>query len=396
MTSGRPSEVFLGGEVKFTASFRSWLISRGYDVTVVGRRLIGVEEIKPEESDQFSTESMLLPRTLELPYLVYMMGMLFTSIFFVPKIIAVNRRSGISIIHAQDTGYGGLPAVMASKILRVPVVISSHGLRYFTLSKTITGLFSKLALMFEYWLDYVTVRNADSVIVVASAQADFFLKIGVEKRKINRIPVGVKAKDFQPCSSVRQTVRKELGATDDVLVGSVGRLSPEKNLRALLEAFAEASKYVSNAKLILVGGGPDETSLRRMAQDKGIEDRTIFTGVRPDVSRLLSALDIFIIPSFTEGCPTSLLEAMSSSRAIVASDIPSIREIVKNNKEAILVNPYNVEELRLAIIELSHNEELRGRLGHDAAKRASNYDLSRVYPRIIRVYKKLIPKWRCA
>lgn len=158
-------------------------------------------------------------------------------------------------------------------------------------------------------------------------------------------------------------------------MGFVGRFSPEKNLEMLLEAFAETSKYVFDTKLILVGGGPIETSLRKLVHDKGIEDRVVFTGAKHDVS--------------ARGRPTSLLEAMSSCKAIVASNIPCIREIVKNDKEAILVNPNDIEELEQAILLLFNNEELRTRLGHNAAKRVRSYDVNVVYSRIVRTYEKL-------
>lgn len=387
VTSGRPSEVFLGGEEKFTLSFRSWLMSHAYHVTIVSRKLFGVEVIGSRESDEVSVESES-PATLQVPYLIYIVGMLITSFLLVLKIIEVNRRLRIAIIHAQDTGYGGLSAVISARILRIPVVISSHGIRHFTLNKILTDRFSKLLLIFEYWMDCIVARTADLVIVVASSQADFFFKIGVTK--VSVVPIGIDVHDFQAHKNERHAVRKELNLDDDIIVGFVGRFSPEKNLETLIEAFAEASKCVRAAKLVLVGGGSIEADLRRLVHNKGIDSQVVFTGIRRDIQRLLSAMDIFIIPSFTEGCPTSLLEAMSSCKAIIASDIPSIREIVNNNNQAVLVNPHCVQELEHAILLLSESEETRRILGRNAAERVHLYDANVVYSQIALAYGKLL------
>lgn len=107
------------------------------------------------------------------------------------------------------------------------------------------------------------------------------------------------------------------------------------------------------------------------------------------MNQLLSALDIFILPSYTEGCPTSLLEAMASGKAIIASNIPSIREIVSDGKEAILVDPNNANELKHAILLLHDDLNKRAQLGRKARERAKLYDVNIVYNRILKEYQNL-------
>jgi glycosyltransferase involved in cell wall biosynthesis len=302
-------------------------------------------------------------------------------------VVSVNRKSRIDLIHAQDTAYGGLAAIISAKILRIPVIISSHGIRYFTLKEVVKGC-SRLFLPFEYWLDAATVKNSNLVVTVSSQSRDFFSRF-VSANKIIVIPVGIETVLFEESKEVRKASRKSLNITGKyIAIGFVGRLSTEKNLFTLLEAFSKALDYNDKMKLVIIGAGPLKTKLDLFSRDKGFNDKIIFTGVRQDVNRLLSALDIFVLPSYTEGCPTSMLEAMAAGKAIIASDIASIREIVKNG-EAILVNPNDVDGFKKAIVHLYRDANLRESLGREAKETSKIYEAGEIYSRILKTYKEL-------
>ena len=391
LTAGRPSEVIVGGEERFTISLGKWLLSQGHKVTIVSRKLFGVEVV--EEPCDISTPNSYdkknTIRRLQLPYPVFILAMLSTSMLLALSIISLNRKLKISIIHAQDTGYGGLAAIVAAKLLRIPVVLSSHGVRYYTVGNALKGSAAALCLPWEYWLDLFTSRFANIVVNVSSVGEKFF-SVAIKKNKMRTIPIGIETSDFRADEEVGQTVRKNLGIQDDVLLGFVGRLAPEKNLFTLLDAFLEASNQAKKMKLLIVGTGPLESKLKSFSHDRGLDGKVVFTGVRSDVNRLLAALDIFLLPSFTEGCPTSLLEAMASENAIIASDIPSIREIVSSDNEAILVNPHDAEELEQAILKLYSNPKRRKELGRKAKNRAKQYDINIVNNEILELYKNLV------
>ena len=386
--SGRPSEVFYGGEEKFTGSLRNYLINQGHSVTVVGRKLFGVDVIKTNEVLLAPKTRFKQPRILHVPYLVYTLTLLATSLMFILKILEINRKSRLSILHAQDTGYGGLGGVIAAKLLRLPVIISSHGLRYNTIRNNLKG-FSKAFLPLEFNIESFVSRRANLLIVVSPSQKAFFHKMGVEKEKVVAIPVGIKISKFKTTEEKRRSMRKELGIQQETLFGFFGRLSPEKNLFSLLEAFAGALKQSTTIKLIVVGTGPLEEHLKRFCKANGVLGNIIFTGARTDIDELLSAVDVFILPSFTEGCPTALLEAMSSGKAIIASNINSILDIVKNGSEAILVHPCDSEEIKQAILLLSKDIILRNMLSRFAQEKVKQYDVDQIYPQILNAYRVL-------
>lgn len=295
------------------------------------------------------------------------------------------------MIHAQDTGYSGLAAVLSGKILRIPVILSSHGIRHKTLEPNIHGRFKKAWIKFEYSLDIFTASNTDSLIAINPSIKNYFEQIISKKRKIDFIPVPIKLKHFEFSEVNRDLIRKELEIDKKIIViGFVGRFSPEKNLLTLLISFAEVAQDNPLIKLVLVGTGVLETQLREYANKMGIEDKIIFCGVRYDIDRVLAGFDIFVLPSYTEGLSNALLEAMASGRSIVCSDIPANNVLVRHNQEALLVNPYNSQELTSAIKSLSSNVSLRSKLGYNAKIRASQYDEDIVFPKILQYYENLI------
>ena len=160
----------------------------------------------------------------------------------------------------------------------------------------------------------------------------------------------------------RQRARRELGIpTDALVIGSVGRLRREKGYRHLLKAFASVHARHKNALLVIIGEGPERLALQRETGELNLEPNVRLVGARHNASELIAAFDVFVLPSLYEGFGLVLLEAMSRARAIVASDLPAIREVVADEC-AILVEPANEHGLSRAILELIEVPERRRRL----------------------------------
>lgn len=173
------------------------------------------------------------------------------------------------------------------------------------------------------------------------------------------------------------------------VLGFVGRLSYEKNLFTLFDAFAAAVKSNSSLKLVLVGEGPLEFELKNRAGELGINDKVIFCGFRNDIGNILSSIDIFVLPSLIEGTSNALLQAMMESRAILCSNIPGNREIVTNDYEALMINPKDRDGFTNAILQLFSDEKLKNRLGRNARNTAAQYEEDVIFPKFIRFYQDL-------
>lgn len=121
-------------------------------------------------------------------------------------------------------------------------------------------------------------------------------------------------------ASKREKMRQQLGLTDELVIGHVGRFNPQKNHPFLLDVFAALLKKESDAVLLLVGGGDDMPEIQAKAEALGITERVRFLGVRSDVADLIQAMDVFVFPSLYEGLGIALVEAQAAGLPCVVSD----------------------------------------------------------------------------
>jgi glycosyltransferase involved in cell wall biosynthesis len=242
-------------------------------------------------------------------------------------------------------------------------------------------------------------EKADVVIPVNDFVKRELVRQGVSEQKILIIPNAIATGKFGKGRSprARSSLRREFGLKDDeVGLAFVGRLSYEKNLTTLLKAFANALPKFQRMKLLLVGDGPLRVELARLSVDLGIEGRVIFTGFRDDIERILDAIDVFVLPSYSEGLPTSLLEAMASGKAIIASDIPAIRDVLVDFRCAVPFSPFDADEIARAILMVCTSPKLRTDLGTHALEIVKRYDIRSVSRELAVVYWSLLNAWSSA
>lgn len=205
----------------------------------------------------------------------------------------------------------------------------------------------------------VAAQNADMV-------SEFFAGRWWRKR-VRLIPRGVDTTRFCPNGRHAGGLRDRLGVhADQVLFGCVAHLVAVKGHPTLLEALAQ----VPGAHLVVAGQPLDKeyvASLHDKVRDLEIEDRVHFVGPVGDVAQLLSELDAFVLPTWArwrmEGCPVSLLEAMSAALPCVATDIPGSRDVIEHARSGWLVAPEDVNELAGALEHLARDASLREQLG---------------------------------
>jgi len=134
------------------------------------------------------------------------------------------------------------------------------------------------------------------------------------------IPNAIDIRPFIFNPGTRELVKEELSLDGNFVVGHIGRFSETKNHMFLLNIFYELTKLRDDAVLVLIGSGPLEKMVKEKAFSMGLEKKVLFLGVRPDINRLLMAMDCFVLPSLYEGLPVVLVEAQASGLKAVVSD----------------------------------------------------------------------------
>ena len=215
--------------------------------------------------------------------------------------------------------------------------------------------------------------------------------------KIRVIPNGVDAAAYAGAAvAARVEARREIGAPEGaVVIGTVGRLSPEKNLGLFLDM---ASRIVSDAgpaaaaRFVVVGDGPSRAGLQAAAGGRlGLAGRVIFTGASQDVSRALAAFDVFVLTSSTEGLPNAVMEAMAAGLPVVATRVGGTAEVVEDGVSGHLVPPADAAALAARVLGLARDPESARRMGERGRERvASRFGVERMVAATAGLYDEVL------
>ena len=222
-------------------------------------------------------------------------------------------------------------------------------------------------------LDKFILKNFKKIVVVSTQVKEEILSFRIPKEKIIFINNGVDLRKFGVKTDL-QNLRKVLGINCfDKVIGTIGRLAPEKGHTYLIKAFCKIRLEFPDTKLLIVGDGPLRTHLQREAKNLGIENKVIFAGNRREVPDLLNLMDVFVLPSKVEAMPMALLEAIAARKSIVATKVGEVPKIINHNKEGILIESENTDELSKAVIFLLENKEAAGKFAENAYKKSLNF-----------------------
>jgi glycosyltransferase involved in cell wall biosynthesis len=179
------------------------------------------------------------------------------------------------------------------------------------------GLSNILASVFRPLLNSIsTVKMAPST----EAGEWLFGKRMMAKGEVYLMNNGVEVDKFTFNQDIRDTMRQELSLNDKFVIGHVGRFNIQKNHSFLLDIFAAIAEKCPEAVLMLVGQGELEQEIKNKAQALMLDDRILFMGIRPDINRLMMAMDVFVFPSLYEGMPNTIIEAQATGLPCIISD----------------------------------------------------------------------------
>jgi glycosyltransferase involved in cell wall biosynthesis len=240
-----------------------------------------------------------------------------------------------------------------------PLVISKHNDQTFYRGN--------VDIFVERWC----AARATTVICISQAVQRFFAArwSGDLGRRLSVLRYGL---DPAPYTLVddqaRAALRHEWGVSPEALLfGTVARLVPQKSLHTLITAFSHFRKRRPDveARLVMVGRGPLEASLRSLAEQLGVSNEIIWAGFRTDIPVVMNAMDVFVLSSIFEGFGLVLLEAMAASRPIVATRVSAIPEVVGDGGAGVLVRPETPDDMAMAMIDILSPDRRRdmGQLG---------------------------------
>ncbi len=306
-----------------------------------------------------------------------------TKIFL--ELVREFKKSNIQIIHThkyKDT----ILAAPAAKLCGIPHVVRTvHGLR-----EPFEGLQAFNMSCYEA-IERTVHRSCVDFIIGVSSQIEAKYKAQGQVSRVACIRNGIDL-EGKSVQTDRWLTRKELSVDwETCLIGTVGRLTPVKGIPYLLDAARILLRQGVNVKVLVVGDGSIRQDLLAQAGNLGVGERVVFLGHREDTDVLLQALDIFVLPSLSEGIPMALLEAMAASRPIVASRVGGIPEIIEDGVDGYLVEPMDVNTLAERCRRLIESPDVARKMGEQGRKRVEReFPATAMADRVVSVYKELL------
>ena len=319
-------------------------------------------------------------RVLTLPFLVRSIAPLndFSALFNLMKIFWQERPA---IVHTH-TSKAGILGRWAAFFAKVPVIVHTpHGHVFW-------GYFNKWKTSVFVFLERLTARITDSIITLTEHEKKDHLRFAIApETKFTVIHSGVDLSKFSGVTVDAFEMKKKLGISEGTfVVGTVGRLTPVKGQRYLLEAATKVLQQRPDTAFVFLGDGELLTELTEMASSLGIKDHVKFLGWRPDVADVMATFDVFVLPSLNEGMGKVLVEAMAMGKPIIASNVGGIPDLVTHGLNGLLVPPADADAMADAIVTLHGDPSKAKRMAEKGNLIAAGYSVDAMIQKIDRLY----------
>lgn len=329
-----------------------------------GHEVVGIcadgPMLKPLRAEGFRIEN--IPSARRLSPVVHIQALV--------ALVRIFRRERFDMVHVHTPSVS-LVARFAAAVAGVPkVAYTAHGFYFHDNMPTLL----RLVFIAAEWL---AGRCTDVLMTQSAEDADSARRYRLCRGTIEVIGNGVDLQAFHPPAEVseesRLSLRREFGAgpADRVIV-TIGRLVKEKGFAELFQAMrhVEAKLWVIGERLSSDYSGALAPMLKEIANDPDLRAKISLLGRRDDVPALLSAADVFVLPSYREGMPRSIIEAMASGLPVVATNIRGCREEVVDGDTGLLVPVRDARALATALNRLVDGPALRERMGRAGHQRA--------------------------
>ncbi len=373
----------MGGPALHVSYLAKGLQTRGYETTLVAGSLASGEGSMSFVAEELGVDIVTigqLHREVSARYDP-------VAIMHLVRVIR-EVRPHILHTHTAKAGTVGRLAAVLSGSARPPILVHTyhgHVLRgYFDPVRT--AVFRNL----ERTLAQVTTR----LVAVSPEVRDDLVELGVapaEQFSVIRLGIDLDGR-ITSGESDGSELRRLFGVPPEAfVVGWIGRMTTIKRVPDVLAAFRRLRALGVDARLCLVGDGPDREAIERRAHDLGIVRQTLFLGYQRDVAPYYAFFDALLLPSGNEGTPVVAIESLAAGTPVVASRVGGVPDVVDDGVDGLLVPVGDVEAIAAALERLAHDPELRARMGRAGRERViPRYRVERLVDDVDALYRELL------
>ena len=308
---------------------------------------------------------------------------------FGSKMKEIVKELKLDILHSHQPYSLGSEAMKFSKELDIPLVFTYH-IKYEDYSHYIPLVPNSIS---KKYIRKVTVgysNKCDAVISPSTAIKKLLEDHGI-KAPVKIIPSGINIDNFANDTGKKKKIREKYQIKqDEIVLITACRLTKEKNLEFLVNSFAKIAQKEKNVKFMIVGDGAVKKDLEKMAEEFGIKDRIIFTGLvdRTSIVSLYQASDIFVFASLTETQGLVAVEAMAAGNPVVAVRASGIEDIVKDGEDGSLTS-VSEEEFSKSVLKIIRDNDLRLKMSANAKTNSRKFEIAPWVDKVVELYKSL-------
>ncbi|KXH74450.1 MAG: hypothetical protein AM326_00180 [Candidatus Thorarchaeota archaeon SMTZ-45] len=308
-----------------------------------------------------------------------------------PSMLSILKKIDADVFHAHSYwNFSTNVACFISQLRKIPFLITSHGyqpFRYF-LGKFLRTFYLKT-------IGGYTLSNLDKMILYHPQDKHILMSLGVPEAKIEIIPNAITLEEFNPDIDGSDFIEK-YNLVESKRILFVGRLIKRKGCKYIIKAMKDILRVFPNAKLIVVGNGPQERQLKSLSKNLKISESVIFMGYIPPLGETLKKIyaisDVLVLPSLDECMSRVILEAMSMKKPIITTDAWYSKWLVQPGEvAAVLVNPKITEQLANAVISVLQDSALATNLATKGRKLIEDkYNWDKIAKQLTKLYVKCI------
>lgn len=271
----------------------------------------------------------------------------------------VVREIRPDVLHAHSPVLNAIPALRVGRRLGIPVV---YEVRAFWEDAAVdhgTSAEGGLRYRLTRGLETYALKRADAVTTICEGLRSDIVARGIPEAKVTVIPNAVDVEKFSVGGAQDDALKDRLGLAGARVLGFLGSFYAYEGLGLLLQALPRILPQAPDARVLLVGGGPQEANLKRLANELGIADKVVFTGRVPhdEVQRYYDLVDVLVYPRLSMRLtdlvtPLKPLEAMAQGRLLAASDVGGHKELIRDGETGVLFKAGDAEDLARKVLDL--------------------------------------------
>lgn len=298
------------------------------------------------------------------------------------ELLRIIDEDKIDMVYCS-TPIGGMIARLAARKKKItPVIYAAHGFLFFRGAPLVNRTLYK-------WQEIVMAKYTDTIITITDEDFAAAKQFSLRNQGQVFLVHGAGVDTEVTLTSTREAKRQELNLTeDDFVICSAGFLNKNKNNMVVVRAIAKLNN--PRVKYLICGEGDEKENLLKTARENGIEDQIVFLGYRTDMQDIMNASDLFAMPSFREGVPRALLEAMNLGLPCIGSDTRGIRELIGQENAICLCDPRSPDAYAKAIEAIMSDLDLVKRLKERNQKETAKYSSETVKSELLEIYKNIL------